>query len=73
MGKKTKIIIVFIISGIVFMLLAGFYGIAKEWANFGACLTIANILFICGLLESNYCRISRKIDELKQFISDSKE
>jgi Flp pilus assembly protein TadB len=70
--KNNKIIILFIASGVFFLILAGLYSLIKEWANFAICLTIANILLVCGLQESNYRRFVRKIDELKQFISESK-
>ena len=72
MIKNGKMIFLYIAGGIIFMLLAGFYSVAEEWANFAACLTVTNILLVCGLQESNYRRFVRKVDDLKQFISESK-
>jgi len=63
----------FVISGILILLVAGFYGAAEAWPQFGFCLVLATILLVCGLLESQHRRFMRKLDKLEEFIHKNQQ
>ena len=59
----------YLLGGSLSLCVAGFYGSVEKWANFAFSLSFANILLICGLLESQYRRTLRRLEELKSFIN----
>ena len=68
-GKGTAPVLLHTVA-FLFLLVAGFYGLAEAWAIFGFSLVFAAVFLICALQESQYRRFLRRLDELKELISD---
>lgn len=56
--------------GFLFFLVAVFFGVAEAWVRYGCCLLFSTVFVICGLQESQYRRFLRRLDELKELISE---
>ncbi|MGB2809436.1 MAG: hypothetical protein WBC22_16970 [Sedimentisphaerales bacterium] len=68
-GKGTAPVLLYAIA-FLFLLVAGFFGLAEAWARFGFSLVFAAAFLICALQESQYRRFLRRLDELKELISE---
>lgn len=71
--KKNLPLIVLPACAVLVLVFAGLYGRRNDWANFGMCLTAAVVFLISTLLESQYRRFKRRIDELKDLIRENRE
>ncbi len=71
--KKCLPLILLPLCAVFVLIFAGFYGKRNDWANFGICLTAAVVFLTSTLLESQYRRFKRRIDELKDLIRETRE